>query len=124
MIAVRITPPGESVVDRFLRYVRIDTQSREGESTTPSTDTQWTLARMLATELEALGAAEVRVSEYCMVHATIPSNMPNEDVTAVPVIGLLAHVDTSPPKPRRPCSRDKGGVVRGLERGWWVVGWL
>jgi len=96
VVAVPITPPGESVVDRFLRYVRIDTQSREGESTTPSTETQWTLARMLAEELRALGAEDVRVSEYCMVYATIPSNVPNDDAGTVPVIGLLAHVDTSP----------------------------
>jgi len=88
-------PPRESVVDRFLRYVRIDTQSREGESTTPSTETQWTLARMLAEELRELGAEDVRVSEFCMVYATVPSNVTDDD-GAVPVIGLLAHVDTSP----------------------------
>ena len=95
MTAVTMMPPRESVVDRFLRYVRIDTQSREGESTTPSTETQWTLARMLAEELRELGAEDVRVSEFCMVYATVPSNVTDDD-GAVPVIGLLAHVDTSP----------------------------
>jgi tripeptide aminopeptidase len=88
------TPPRESVVDRFLRYVRIDTQSQEEKSTTPSTAKQWELARMLATELEQLGASSVRTSEHCMVYATIPSNI--ADTERVPVIGFLAHVDTSP----------------------------
>lgn len=83
----------ESVVDRFLRYVRIDTQSAEHQETTPSTPGQWTLARLLADELEQLGASDVRVSAQCMVYATIPANVPNAD--AVPVVGFLAHVDTS-----------------------------
>src|SRR4051812_31153508 len=91
-----LTPPSESVVDRFLRYVRIDTQSKEGESKTPSTETQWTLANLLAEELRALGASDVRVSEFCMVYATLPASVPNDVAAAVPVIGLLAHVDTSP----------------------------
>ena len=89
-----LAPPSESVVDRFLRYVRIDTQSKEGETTTPSTATQWSLANLLADELRQLGACDVRVSEFCMVYATIPGNVPNAD--GIPVIGLLAHVDTSP----------------------------
>ncbi len=84
----------ESVVDRFLRYVRIDTQSTEGASTTPSTEKQWTLARLLASELEQLGATNVRVSEFCTVYATVPATIENPD--SVPTIGFLAHVDTSP----------------------------
>jgi tripeptide aminopeptidase len=91
-----LAPPTESVVDRFLRYVRIDTQSKEGESATPSTTTQWTLARLLADELRQLGAHDVQVSEFCMVYATVPSNMPNGDGGEVLALGLLAHVDTSP----------------------------
>ena len=84
----------ESVVDRFLRYVRIDTQSAEDQTTTPSTAKQWDLARMLAAELTQLGASDVRVSEYCMVYAKVPATVPN--AADVPTIGLLAHVDTSP----------------------------
>ena len=91
-----LNPPRESVVDRFLRYVRIDTQSREDASTTPSTPTQWTLARQLADELTALGAGNVSVSEHCMVYATIPSTLADGKAQATPVLGLLAHVDTSP----------------------------
>jgi tripeptide aminopeptidase len=90
------TPPSESVVDRFLRYVRIDTQSKEGETDTPSTTSQWTLARLLAEELRELGARDVQVSEFCMVYATIPATVPNDVAATVPVLGLLAHVDTSP----------------------------
>lgn len=87
-------PPSESVVDRFLRYVRIDTQSREDQHTTPSTPTQWTLARLLAAELEQLGARDITVSEHCMVYATVPSSLPNG--VRAPTVGFLAHVDTSP----------------------------
>lgn len=86
--------PAESAVDRFLRYVRIDTQSQEDQSTTPSTASQWTLANLLATELRQLGAADVRISEHCMIYARIPGNAPHG--VRVPVIGFLAHVDTSP----------------------------
>jgi len=91
-----LQPPRESVVDRFLRYVRVDTQSREDASTTPSTATQWTLARQLADELTSLGARDVSVSDHCMVYATIPSTLSDGKAKGTPVLGLLAHVDTSP----------------------------
>ena len=87
-------PPKESVVDRFLRYVQVETQSKEEESTVPSTPTQWTLARMLVEELRSLGAVNVRISDHCMVYATLPANVPAND--KLPSIGFLAHVDTSP----------------------------
>jgi tripeptide aminopeptidase len=87
-------PPRESAVDRFLRYVRVDTQSCEGAPAVPSTTGQWTLARQLAQELEALGARGVRVSHTCMVYAMLPGTVP--DAEAPPVVGFLAHVDTSP----------------------------
>jgi tripeptide aminopeptidase len=83
----------ESAVDRFVRYVRIDTQSQEDQSTTPSTAKQWTLANLLVAELKQLGVSDVRVSEFCMVYASIPANIAATDV---PVIGFIAHVDTSP----------------------------
>jgi tripeptide aminopeptidase len=86
--------PSESVVDRFLRYVRVDTQSREDATTTPSTESQWALSRRLVDELRSLGAQNVRISDHCMVYATLPSNLPAS--SKVPAIGLLAHVDTSP----------------------------
>lgn len=89
-----LTPATESAVDRFLRYVRIDTQSQDDQPTTPSTDKQWTLAKLLVAELRQLGVPDVRLSEYCMVYATIPANIP--DASDVPVVGFIAHVDTSP----------------------------
>jgi tripeptide aminopeptidase len=84
----------ESVVDRFLRYVRVDTQSAEDRPTTPSTTKQWDLARLLAAELERLGARDVRVSDHCTVYAVVPATVPNAD--AIPTVGFLAHIDTSP----------------------------
>lgn len=89
-----LKPPTESAVDRFLRYVRVDTQSQEDQQTVPSTPKQWTLANLLATELQALGVAGVHVSDFCMVYGSIPSNVPA--AAAPPVIGFIAHVDTSP----------------------------
>jgi tripeptide aminopeptidase len=93
-VPLPLNPPRESVVDRFLRYVQIDTQSAEGQSTTPSTAKQWDLANLLAAELRALGAADVRVSEFCMVYATLPGNVANTAV--IPAVGFIAHLDTSP----------------------------
>jgi tripeptide aminopeptidase len=90
----QLKPPTESVMDRFLRYVKIDTQSQEDQTTTPSTRKQLNLANLLAKELTALGAQNVRVSEFGIVYATVPGNI--ADNTKVPVIGFIAHMDTSP----------------------------
>ena len=86
--------PGESVLDRFLRYVKIDTQSAEDQTTVPSTRKQLNLANLLAKELTALGAQNVRVSEFGIVYATVPGNL--ADNSKVPVIGFISHMDTSP----------------------------
>ncbi len=87
-------PPTESVLDRFLRYVKIDTQSKEDQDKVPSTEKQLVLANLLAKELKELGAENVRVSEFGIVYASIPGNLP--DNSKAPVIGLIAHMDTSP----------------------------
>src|ERR1044071_2990918 len=89
-----LKPPTETAMDRFLRYAKIDTQSQEDQTTTPSTRKQLNLANLLAKELSALGAENVRVSEFGIVCATIPGNLP--DNSKVPVIGFIAHMDTSP----------------------------
>jgi tripeptide aminopeptidase len=94
MSRATINPPRESVVDRFLRYVRVETQSKEEQSAVPSTASQWTLAKMLVEELHELGAVDVRISDYCMVYARIPSNVPVNN--NLPTVGFIAHVDTSP----------------------------
>jgi tripeptide aminopeptidase len=86
--------PRESVVDRFLRYVRIDTQSREDQPQIPSTPGQWDLARLLVEELRSLGADEVAISPHAIVTATVPATAGVH--RSVPVIGFIAHVDTSP----------------------------
>ncbi len=81
----------EKILNRFLRYVAVDTQSKDGEEQVPSTDKQFKLAEMLAEELKRMGAADVSLSEHCYVTATIPSNTAG----SAPVIGLIAHMDTS-----------------------------
>jgi len=90
----QLKSPTESAMDRFLRYLKIDTQSQEDQTTTPSTRKQLNLANLLAKELTALGAQNVRVSEFGIVYAMIPGNLP--DNSKVPVVGFIAHMDTSP----------------------------
>ena len=87
-------PPSEAAIDRFLRYVKIDTQSQEDQTTTPSTRKQLNLANLLSKELTALGAQNVRVSEFGIVYATVPGNL--ADNSKVPVLGFISHMDTSP----------------------------
>jgi tripeptide aminopeptidase len=81
-------------MDRFFRYVKIDTQSAEDRNTVPSTRKQLNLANLLAKELTELGAQGVRVSEFGIVYAVVPGNLP--DNSKVPVVGFIAHMDTSP----------------------------
>ncbi len=84
----------EDVLDRFLRYVKIDTQSEEN-GLHPSTGKQFVLARLLAEELQAMGADQVFLDEeFCYVYAEIPSNLPQG--RNAPAVGFLAHMDTSP----------------------------
>ena len=82
-----------AVLERFLRYVRYDTQADESSDTYPSTSTQLVLLRDLARELEALGAADVRMDTYGYVTATVPATSLKPHL---PTIGFIAHVDTSP----------------------------
>lgn len=87
-------PPSESAMDRFLRYVKIDTQSAEDAGKVPSTEKQLVLARMLETELKTLGVQNVRLSEFGIVYGMVPGNLPAN--SKVPTIGFIAHMDTSP----------------------------
>jgi tripeptide aminopeptidase len=84
------------VLDRFLRYVRYDTQSDESSTTCPSTEKQLVLLRALTDELRAIGVADASIDEHGYVMATIP---PTTNKIGVPTIGFLAHVDTSPEMP-------------------------
>jgi tripeptide aminopeptidase len=90
----QLKPASESVMDRFLRYVKIDTQSAEDQPAPPSTKKQLDLARLLETELKALGVQNVRISPEGIVYGMVPGNLP--DNNAVPTIGFIAHMDTSP----------------------------
>ncbi|MBE6335188.1 MAG: peptidase T [Lentimicrobiaceae bacterium] len=81
----------EKLLDKFLRYVSIDTMSDPESETQPSSEKQFNLLRMLRDELEAMGI-KAELDEFGYVMATIPSNIEKE----VPAIGFIAHVDTSP----------------------------
>lgn len=86
--------PTESAMSRFLRYVKIDTQSAEDAGKFPSTDKQLVLVRLLEKELKDLGASDVRISKEGIVYAMVRGNLP--DNSKVPTIGFIAHMDTSP----------------------------
>lgn len=81
-----------TAAERFLRYVQIDTQSDPQSSTSPTTEKQKDLSRLLAMELKQIGLNDAHMDEWGYVYATIPSNI-NEKV---PVICFCAHVDTAP----------------------------
>ncbi len=84
-----------TIKDRFLKYVSIDTQSDESSETCPSTEKQLTLLRMLHNDMIALGLSEVSMDEKGYVMGTLPAN----NGKTGPVIGFVAHVDTSPDMP-------------------------
>jgi tripeptide aminopeptidase len=81
------------ILEKFLKYVVIDTQSNDASDTTPSTTKQFDLANILVEELKTIGIQDAEVDEHCYVYATIPGNTP------APTIGFLAHLDTSPDSP-------------------------
>lgn len=82
----------QHIIDRFISYVTIDTQSDPYSDTTPSTAKQWILARKLAEELEHIGLTEVSLDENGYIMASLAANVEEK----VPVIGFIAHYDTSP----------------------------
>ncbi|WP_312985071.1 peptidase T [Atlantibacter sp.] len=82
----------DKLLERFLHYVSLDTQSKAGVRQVPSTEGQWKLLRILKTQMEELGLVNVTLSEHGTVMGTLPSNVDK----AVPAIGFISHVDTSP----------------------------
>jgi tripeptide aminopeptidase len=82
----------QHLIDRFISYVTIDTESDPNSLTTPSTEKQWNLANKLAEELKTIGLQEVTIDEKAYIMATLPSNVDHE----VPTIGFISHFDTSP----------------------------
>lgn len=82
----------QQLIERFLGYVTIDTQSNPNSDTTPSTEKQWNLATELAYELERIGLKDVTIDDNAYVMATLPSNMDRP----TPTIGFISHFDTTP----------------------------
>lgn len=109
----------ENILDKFLRYVKIDTESDPNSKSYPSTEKQRVLGRMLEEELKAIGLANVEVDKHGYVTATLPSNVDKK----VPTIAFMAHMDTSPDmsganvKPQIWASYDGGDIVLNKETG-------
>ena len=107
------------IVERFLKYVSFDTQSSEESNVTPSTEKQFALGKYLVEELTALGMTEVEMDEHAYVYATLPANTDK----AIPTIGFIAHMDTSPDasgkdvKPRIVENYDGKDIVLDAEAG-------
>lgn len=93
-VGAQTKAPHETALERFLRYAKIDTQSKEDQTTVPSTAKQLDLAKLLASELKMLDAQDISISEYGIVYAVVPGNL--ADNSKAPVLGFLAHMDTSP----------------------------
>ena len=107
----------QQLMDRFLRYVKIDTQSDPSSETTPSTEKQWDLAYKLVEELREIGMKEVTIDDSAYIMATLPSNMDKK----VPTIGFISHFDTTPDfsgthvKPKIVENYDGGDIVLNIE---------
>ena len=82
----------QHLIDRFISYVTVDTESDPTSENTPSTKKQWNLANALVSELKKIGMQDVSIDENAYIMATLPSNTDKE----VPVIGFISHFDTSP----------------------------
>ena len=107
------------ILDRFLKYVRFDTQSDEQSGVCPSTAKQMVFAEYLKKELEEIGLEEITLDEHGYLFATLPANTDDD----VPVIGFIAHMDTSPDysgkdvNPRIVSAYDGGDIVLSEELG-------
>lgn len=82
----------QHIIDRFISYVTIDTESDPNSDTCPSTEKQWVLANKLVEELKAMGMEDVTIDKHAYVMATLPSNVAHD----VPTIGFVSHFDTTP----------------------------
>lgn len=107
------------IVKRFLEYTQFDTQSAEDTGQTPSTDKQWAFARFLRDQLEEVGLKDVELDDNGYLYATLPANTDRP----APVIGFIAHYDTSPDcsganiRPRIVEHYDGGDIVLDAEAG-------
>lgn len=107
----------QHIIDRFISYVTVDTESDASSDTTPSTAKQWDLANQLVDELKAIGLTEVTIDENAYIMATLASNVDHD----VPVIGFISHFDTTPDftganvKPQIVPNYDGGDIVLNKE---------
>jgi tripeptide aminopeptidase len=108
----------QHIIDRFISYVTIDTESDPNSPTTPSTAKQWDLANKLVEELKAMGMQDVTIDEHAYIMATLPSNVEHE----VPTIGFVSHFDTTPDftganvKPQIVENYDGGDIILNKEQ--------
>lgn len=108
----------QHIIDRFISYVTIDTESDPNSTTTPSTAKQWDLANKLVEELKAIGLKDVTIDDKSYIQATLPSNLDYE----VPTIGFVAHFDTTPDftganvKPQIIKNYDGGDIILNKEQ--------
>ncbi|KGO85260.1 peptidase T [Flavobacterium rivuli WB 3.3-2 = DSM 21788] len=108
----------QHIIDRFISYVTVDTESDANSDTTPSTAKQWDLAHKLVAELKAIGLTEVTIDDNAYIMATVPSNVDHD----VPVIGFISHFDTSPDfsganvKPQIVSNYDGGDIILNAEQ--------
>ncbi|MGG5508140.1 MULTISPECIES: peptidase T [unclassified Myroides] len=108
----------QHIIDRFISYVTVDTESDPSSQTCPSTEKQWDLANKLVEELKQIGLEDVTIDENAYVMATLPSNVEHE----VPTIGFIAHFDTSPDfsganvKPQIVPNYDGGDIILNKEQ--------
>jgi len=109
-----------TVLERFLRYAALDTQSEDDRESIPSTERQFDLARIIAKELEEMGASNVELDEHCYIYAEVPGNLPG-----APSLAFIAHMDTAPidyhgaPKPRIVENYPGGPIVLSEEETIW-----
>jgi di/tripeptidase len=108
----------QHIIDRFVSYVTIDTESDPNSDTTPSTKKQFDLANKLVEELKTIGLKEVTIDKHGYIMATLPSNVDHE----VPTIGFISHFDTTPDftgkdvKPQIIPNYDGGDIVLNKEQ--------
>ncbi len=108
----------QNIIDRFISYVIIDTESDSSSETTPSTPKQWDLANKLVEELKTIGMQDVTIDDKAYIMATLPSNVDHE----VPTIGFISHFDTTPDftganvKPQIVFNYDGGDIVLNAEQ--------
>ncbi|MEL1244465.1 peptidase T [Flavobacterium sp. DGU11] len=108
----------QHIIDRFISYVTVDTESDPNSDTTPSTAKQWDLANKLVEELKAIGLEDVTIDDNAYIMATLPSNVEHD----VPVIGFVSHFDTTPDftganiKPQIVENYDGGDIILNKEQ--------